>query len=170
MRKEREMVFLNSAVCAYLFSSCSPFSDYYIYLVGKSLTIMKKTVLLLVVALISAALFTSCKNTLPSRFESFVSSVENHSASYSPEDWTKANDRFNKLFQEYKDNRSSLNSEQKRRINSAIVRYSKEVAKSGIRDVKSALEDILEQLPSLIDEAKSFLKELGTELGITLSE
>lgn len=131
---------------------------------------MKKTVLLLVVALLSAALFTSCKNTLPSRFESFVSSVENHSASYSPEDWTKANDRFNKLFQEYKDNRSSLYSEQKRRINSAIVRYSKEVAKSGIRDVKSALEDILEQLPSLIDEAKSFLKELGTELGITLSE
>ena len=145
------------------------FSDYYIYLVGKSPTIMKKTVLL-VVALLSAALFTSCKSALPSRFDSFVSSVEKHCDSYSPDDWTKANDRFEKLLQEYKDNRSAFNSEQKRRINSAIVRYSKEVAKSGIRDVKSALEDILEQLPSLIDEAKSFINELGTELGITLSE
>ena len=159
----------NSALSEYLSRGRSPFSDYYIYLVGKSPTIMKKTVLV-VVALLSAALFTSCKSALPSRFDSFVSSVEKHCDSYSPDDWTKANERFEKLLQEYKDKRSAFNSEQKRRINSAIVRYSKEVAKSGIRDVKSALEDILEQLPSLIDEAKSFINELGTELGITLSE
>lgn len=120
-----------------------------------------KKIFSLFLASVVLCLFASCTSTLPHRFDSFVSSVEKHYESYSEDDWNKANDKFEKLFDEYKENKSSFNSEQKKQINAALVRYGKVVAASGIQSLKDTFEDISSQIPGLIEGAKSFLRELG---------
>ena len=126
-----------------------------------ALKVMRKLLLLVLSVLLMVMSFSACKSSLPKRFDSFVTSVENNYASFSEEDWTKANERFEKLFNEYKANRSSYNSEEKKIINSALARYAKVVVKSGIDDVIGVANDIYSTLPSLIDGAKSLLNELG---------
>lgn len=122
---------------------------------------MKRIAILLFAAVLTLACMTSCKSTLPRRFDAFVSSVEKHADSYSKEDWTKANEKFEKLFNEYKENADSYNKEQKQQINAAIGRYVKAVAKSGFDEIASAVNGIAGQIPSLIESAKGLLKDLG---------
>lgn len=122
---------------------------------------MKRILLLLLAATVALASVTSCKSNLPRRFDSFVSSVEKHADSYSPEDWSKANEKFEKLFNQYKENVDSYNQEQKKQINAAIGRYVKAVAKSGLNDVISAVNGLAGEVPSLIEGAKGVLKDLG---------
>ncbi|MBQ8071902.1 MAG: hypothetical protein IJ202_13790 [Bacteroidales bacterium] len=125
---------------------------------------MRRSLVILCLMLLGAALVVSCTSTLSRRFDSFVSSVEKHCESYSPDDWTKANEKFSKLFSEYKDNRSELNSEDKKAINSAILRYAKAAAKSGLSEVKSYVDELLIQIPTIIEDAKTLLKDLGVSL------
>ena len=125
---------------------------------------MRRSLVVLCLMLLGVALVVSCTSTLSRRFDSFVSSVEKHCESYSPEDWTKANEKFSKLFSEYKDNRSELNSEDKKAINSAILRYAKAAAKSGLSEVKSYVDELLIQIPTIIEDAKPLLKDLGVSL------
>ena len=125
---------------------------------------MRRSLVILCLMLLGVALVVSCTSTLSRRFDSFVSSVEKHCESYSPEDWTKANEKFSKLFSEYKDNRSELNSEDKKAINSAILRYAKAAAKSGLSEVKSYVDELLIQIPTIIEDAKTLLKDLGVSL------
>ncbi len=122
---------------------------------------MKRIILTLLAAVVAMACMTSCKSTLPRRFDSFVNSVEKHADSYSPEDWTKANEKFEKLFNEYKENADSYNKEQKKQMNAAIGRYVKAVAKSGVDEVVSAVNSIAGQIPSIVESAKGILKDLG---------
>ena len=125
---------------------------------------MRRSLVVLCLMLLGVALVVSCTSTLSRRFDSFVSSVEKHCESYSPEDWTKANEKFSKLFSEYKDNRSELNSEDKKAINSAILRYAKAAAKSGLSEVKSYVDELLIQIPTIIEDAKTLLRDLGFTL------
>ncbi|MBR6417158.1 MAG: hypothetical protein IKS22_13840 [Bacteroidales bacterium] len=125
---------------------------------------MRRSLVVLCLMLLGVALVVSCTSTLSRRFDSFVSSVEKHCESYSPEDWTKANEKFSKLFSEYKDNRSELNSEDKKAINSAILRYAKAAAKSGLSEVKSYVDELLIQIPTIIEDAKTLLRDLGFSL------
>ena len=111
--------------------------------------------------IIASMTLFSCKSMLPARFDAFVASVEKNCASYSQDDWAKANDKFEKLFNEYKENRTSFNSEEQKQINAAIAKYAKLVAKSGIDEIKGIVNDITSQLPGLIEDAKSILKDLG---------
>ena len=122
---------------------------------------MRRSLVVLCLMLLGVALVVSCTSTLSRRFDSFVSSVEKHCESYSPEDWTKANEKFSKLFSEYNDNRSELNSEDKKAINSAILRYAKAAAKSGLSEVKSYVDELLIQIPTIIEDAKTLLRDLG---------
>ncbi|MBQ9174611.1 MAG: hypothetical protein IJV54_07930 [Bacteroidales bacterium] len=122
---------------------------------------MRRSLVILCLMLLGAALVVSCTSTLSRRFDSFVSSVEKHCESYSPDDWTKANEKFSKLFSEYKDNRSELNSEDKKAINSAILRYAKAAANSGLSEVKSYVDELLIQIPTIIEDAKTLLRDLG---------
>lgn len=125
-----------------------------------------KKIFSLFLASVVLCLFASCTATLPYRFDSFVSSVEKHYESYSEDDWNKANDKFEKLLEEYKENRSSLNSDQKKQINDALVRYGKVVAKSGIQSISATFNEIASQIPGIIEDAKSFFHEMGVTLGI----
>ena len=107
---------------------------------------------------------SSCKETLPRRFDSFVSSVEKNYTTFSEDDWNTANDKFSKLFSEYKENRSSYNSDEKKRINNAISRYAVVVAKSGIGTVVNSFKEICSQIPSIVDEIGSVISEIGSQI------
>lgn len=120
-----------------------------------------RRILLFFTMILAAMIMFSCKSTLPARFDAFVSSVEKNCSTYSQDDWTKANDKFEKLFNEYKENRTAYNSDEQKQINSAIARYAKAAAKSGIDQITSVVNDITSQLPGLIENAKSILKDLG---------
>lgn len=119
---------------------------------------MRQIVYLFCVLCVSGLFLTSCKSTLPLRFESFANSVEKRCDSFSEDDWNKANDKFSKLMNEYKENRSSYNSEQKKRINAAIQKYATVAAKSGI---KSVAETVNEVMSSVISFVKGFVDEFA---------
>lgn len=111
----------------------------------------------------SVLLMSSCVSSLPDRFDSFINSIEKESVSYSEKDWAKANEKFEKLFNEYKENRSSFSYEEKKRINTSIARYAKIVAKSNINVIIDSAREVYEQLPILMDGLKSFFQELSLE-------
>ena len=85
--------------------------------------IMKRTRLIL--AIFMAMVITSCTETLPQRFDSFVSAVEEESnvLSYTEEYWMDKDSRFKRLYDEYQEKRSSFSSDEKRDLNAAIARY-----------------------------------------------
>lgn len=127
---------------------------------------MKKLIFYLITAATICIAVSSCTSTLPGRFERFVNSVERNYEKFSEDDWNEANAKFEKLFDEYKENRSSFNSEEKKQINDALVRYGKVVAKSGIQSISETFNEIASQIPGIIEDAKSFFHELGVTLGI----
>ena len=67
----------------------------------------------------------SCTESLPRRFEAFVSSVEEDCSFLSYEEgyWMEKDRRFKILYDEYMSKRSSFSSEEKRDLNAAIARY-----------------------------------------------
>ncbi len=80
----------------------------------------------LILAFLMTLTLASCKNTLPKRFDSFVSAVEaecSAAVSYSEEYWMDADRRFRKLYDEFQAAKSSFTSDEKRVINSDIARY-----------------------------------------------
>ena len=105
----------------------------------------------LLVLMTAAAIFatTSCKDTLPARFDKFVNYVEKNCDKFSEKDWEKTNDQFEKLVNEFVENRSSYNADEQKQIRSDITKYVGLVAKSGIKTAVDAVNDIYEQLRPL---------------------
>lgn len=123
---------------------------------------MKRLFALTLLAAVAALLLASCKETLPKRFDLFVNYVEKHCDKFSEDDWSKANDRFEKLVNEYTENRSSYNKEEQKQIRAAIAKYAGLAAKSGIKSALETVNGLIEQLPSLLDGFLDFLKDLGS--------
>ena len=123
---------------------------------------MKRFFICILTAIIVIACFSSCKANLPKRIDSFVTSVEKHADSYSKEDWDKANEKFKKMVDEFRQNKDSYNSEEKKMVNAAISRYAKAVAKSGINDAINFVTGVTSEVGSAIG---SFLDELGLSSG-----
>lgn len=122
---------------------------------------MKRFFALILMAAVAVIAMTSCKETLPARFDKFVSYVEKRCDKFSEDDWKKANAQFEKLVDEYTQNRSSYNADQQKQIRSAITKYVGLAAKSGIKSAVDAVNGVIEQLPSLLEGIGNFLKDLG---------
>ena len=122
-----------------------------------------KRILFMMLAVVAVLSLTSCKETLPNRFDSFVDKVEKNAGSYTEADWNAANDKFEKLVDEYQENKDSYTSEEKKQINAAIGKYLGLVAKSGINTAIDAVNGFLDQIPSLFEGIGGFLKGLGLE-------
>ena len=114
-------------------------------------------------AFVAVLSLTSCKETLPKRFDSFVNKVEKNAGSYTEADWTAANDKFEKLVDEYQQNKDSYTYEEKKQVNAAIGKYLGLVAKSGINTAIDAVNGFIHQIPSLFEGIGGFLKGLGLE-------
>ena len=80
------------------------------------------------------------------RISSFVSYVEEEGPEFSEDDWLSANERFMELAREYKQNRHSYNSSEKRQIDSVILHYCGIVIRSKIPGVTSKIRSILKEL------------------------
>lgn len=117
---------------------------------------MKKLLVLLAITAAFAFVFSSCKETLPKRFEIFVNQVEKRYTNFSEDDWAKANEHFEKLVKEYQDNKSSFNSDEKKMINESIGRYASILTKAGINTMGDFFKDAL-------DSIGGFLKGIGLE-------
>lgn len=124
---------------------------------------MKRIVVLLLMTAMAALMMTSCKETLPARFDRLVNYVDKHCDKFSQSDWDKANSQFSKLVDEYTENRNAYNADQRKQINSAIAKYAGLVAKSGVKSAMDVVNDLLDQIPSFFESIGNFLKDLGTE-------
>ena len=122
---------------------------------------MKRFFALMLMAAVAVIAMTSCKETLPARFDKFVGYVEKRCDKFAEDDWKKANAQFEKLVDEYTQNRSSYNADQQKQIRSAITKYVGLAAKSGIKSAVDAVNGVIEQLPSLLEGIGNFLKDLG---------
>ena len=122
---------------------------------------MKRIIALLLLTAVTVMAVVSCKETLPARFDRFVNYVEKHCDKFSQDDWTKANNQFSKLVDEYTNNRTSYNADEKKQINAAITKYAGLVAKSGVKTAVDAVNGLIDQIPSLLEGLGNFLKELG---------
>lgn len=121
---------------------------------------MKRIIVFFLVALV-AFWTTSCKETLPARFDMFVNNVEKRCEKFSEDDWTKANAQFEKLVDEYTQNRSAYNVDEQKQIRSAIAKYVGLAAKSGVKTAIDAINGVIEQIPSLLEGIGGFFKDLG---------
>lgn len=92
--------------------------------------------------------------------DSFVNSVEQSYKSYTQEDWDIAKEKFQKLKEEYKDNKDNFSEDQKKQINSAITKFNVIMAKSGFDDVIEAIEDICSKGVDKLEEAYQYVKNL----------
>ena len=122
---------------------------------------MKRFLTLFMMAAIAVLAVSSCKETLPARFDRFVDGVEKRCDKFSEDDWKKANDHFSKLVDEYTKNRSSYNTDEQKQIRSAIAKYVGLAAKSGIKSAVDTVNGLIDQIPSLLEGIGNFLKDLG---------
>lgn len=122
---------------------------------------MKRVVALLLMTAVAVFATTSCKETLPKRFDNFVGGVEKRCEKFSEDDWTKANAQFEKLLNEYKENKSSYNADEQKQIRSAIGKYVGLAAKSGVKTALDTVNGLIEQIPSLLEGIGNFFKDLG---------
>ena len=121
----------------------------------------------LIVTAITALILGSCKENLPKRFDSFVDQVEKKAASFTEEDWNKANAKFEKLVDEFEKNKDSFTAEEVKQITADIGKYVGIVAKSGFDSVINAVNGFVNKIPSLLDSIGEgiggFLKGIGLE-------
>ena len=122
---------------------------------------MKRITVFFLMAIVAVIAMTSCEETLPARFDKFVANVEKRCDQFSEDDWSKANAQFEKLVNEYTENRSSYNADEQKQIRSAIAKYVGLAAKSGVKTVLDSVNGLIEQIPSLLEGIGNFFKDLG---------
>lgn len=122
---------------------------------------MKKSIVILIAAILGMMSLSSCSTMLPSRFESFSQGVENNADNYSLRKWEKKSEKFKELCAEYKENFTTYTAAERRKIDNSIVRYVKTAAKSGAVTITDAVGEVIDQIQNVVEDAKSLWAELG---------
>ena len=126
---------------------------------------MNRLFALTLAALCALLLATSCDMfSIPGRMEALAATVEKNGSSYSQDQWDKANQKFEKIYQEYKQKKGSLTQDEIKRFRSATGRYATAAVKAGVDSVSASIQEIGEELPGLLDEIGGFFKNLGESL------
>jgi len=114
-----------------------------------------------------AFLFSSCKESLPKRFDNFADKVEKNADKYTEDDWQKANAEFKTLVDEYEQNKDSYSEEDIKEITAAMGKYVGLATRSGFNTVIDAVNNVIKQIPSFFETlgegVNGFLKGLGLE-------
>ena len=87
--------------------------------------------------------------------------VEKNAATYTEEDWEKANESFSDLMKEYDEDYDKCSEEQHDRIDKCIGRYHALVVKSGADDTLKELNEVLSKVSVKV---RSILMGLGSFL------
>lgn len=113
--------------------------------------------------IVAVMALNSCHSQLPGRIENYVSDVEDESATWTDYDWTKSQDDFEKLMEEYECNYDSYSQEEKDAINKAIGRYNGLLIRQGLENVYNMVDEFSKQFPSFLDGFVSAFKTDETE-------
>lgn len=122
---------------------------------------MKKTIVILIAAVIGLVSLSSCSTMLPERFESFSEGVENNAENYNLRKWERKNDKFKEMCAEYKENFTLYTLSDRRKIDNAIVKYVKAAAKTGAITITDTVSEVIEQIQGIVEDAKALWAELG---------
>lgn len=122
---------------------------------------MKKIFLLaLAVTLISA-----CAFSLPGKITQLADKVAAKGADFTPEQWQKTNAQFEKLVKQYVDEYDNFSTDEKKKVNAAIGKYTATAIKCGVADAAKEINALLRKVPDSVDAAiegaRGFLEELG---------
>ena len=96
---------------------------------------MKKLFVLVLAALV----FASCQS-LPEKFEAFVSDVEANYESYSELEWNAVNQKYEEFKMEFVKKYDKLNSAEIEYMNKAFGRYDAVIVKAKIKDVADGVK------------------------------
>ena len=114
---------------------------------------------------LAAVMMTACASSLSGEFTRLADKVAENGADYTPQQWENANDQFEDLLQEYKDNYDKIPDDEKKVINDAIGRYLTTALRCGVEDGWEQIDDFLEELPdvfsSTLEGAKGFLEGIA---------
>lgn len=122
---------------------------------------MKRTIVIIIAAIIGMMSLSSCSTMLPERFESFSESVENNAENYNLRKWERKNDKFKEMCAEYKENFTLYTLSDRRKIDNAIVKYVKAAAKTGAITITDTVSEVIEQIQGIVEDAKALWAELG---------
>lgn len=125
---------------------------------------MRRITVLILAALSALFLLSSCSFNVADRLDRFVTKVEKEAASYTQDDWTAANEKFEALCKEYQDKKGSLTMDQVKQARSAMGRYVSVAVRSSVDSAASSIEEIGEQIPGLIQEIGNAIRDLGNSL------
>ena len=120
---------------------------------------------MILAALSALFLLSSCSFNVADRLDRFVTKVEKESATYTQDDWTAANEKFEALCKEYQDKKGSLTMDQIKQARSAMGRYVSVALRSSVDSAASSIEEISEQIPGLIQEISESLPGLFESIG-----
>ena len=109
---------------------------------------MKRFFALMLMAAVAVIAITSCKETLPVRFEKFVGFVEKRCDKFSEDDWKKANTQFEKLLKEWIPKKTTL--------------HALAVAIAAVLIIAVFILLIIALIPSLVDSIMTFLSNINT--------
>lgn len=114
---------------------------------------------------LAAILLSACAFSLTEKITRIADKVTEKGADFTPEQWQKTNAQFEKLVQEYVDNYDKYSTDEKKKVNAAIGKYTATAIKCGVADAAKEVNALLKKIPDSIDAAiegaRGFLEELG---------
>ena len=121
-----------------------------------------KRILLLALA---AVLVSACAFSIPDKLAQAADKVAAKGADFTPEQWQTANAQFEKLVKQYVDGYDKFSTDEKKKANAAIGKYTATAIKCGVADVANEVNALLKKIPDSVDAAvegaRGFLEELG---------
>lgn len=122
---------------------------------------MKKILLLA----LAVTLMSACAFSLPDKITQIADKVAAKGADFTPEQWQKTNAQFEKLVKQYVDEYDKFSTDEKKKVNAAIGKYTATAIKCGVADAAKEVNALLKKIPDSVDAAiegaRGFLEELG---------
>lgn len=127
-----------------------------------NMTIAMKKIFLLALAV---TLMSACAFSLPGKITQLADKVAAKGADFTPEQWQKTNAQFEKLVKQYVDEYDNFSTDEKKKVNAAIGKYTATAIKCGVADAAKEINALLRKVPDSVDAAiegaRGFLEELG---------
>lgn len=110
-----------------------------------------RTIIRFLIAIAAITILVSWGKPLSTRMNDFVNNVETNYDNWTKEDWGKAEEKYAKFLEEYKQNYDSYTPDEKAAINKEIGRYNGLRMKVGLEGAGQKIMDFGERLPHLIE-------------------
>ena len=110
-----------------------------------------RTITRALIALAAITILVSWGKPLSARLHDYVDNVEKNYKNWTAEDWTRSEEKYAKLIEEYKQNLDSYSSEEKAAIDKEIGRYKGLLVRVKVEGAGQKIKGFGERLPHLIE-------------------